>query len=133
MMEAAIRSLLLADSAVTTLVGTRICPLVLPQKPTLPAITYQRISGQTQYTHDGPALARPRVQIDCWASDYDTAKSLAAAAAAVLSGFKGISSGVEIEGVFSAGCREFYEAETRPAPLYRVSSDYFIWLAAPAA
>lgn len=134
MMEAAIRTLLLADATVAGLVADRIYPLVLPQKPTLPAVTYQRISTPIQYAQGGPSLATPRLQIDCWAGDYDSAKALAAAVAAVLSGYKGTTGGLKVLGVFSGGRdSESFEADARPTSLYRNSSDYMVWIAAVAA
>jgi hypothetical protein len=58
-------------------VSTRIYPLNLPQPPTYPAITYQRISNSGQ---DGTStLKQSRWQIDCWASTYVGSQTVAAA------------------------------------------------------
>ena len=49
-------------AGLTSLVVSRIYPLILPQNPTLPAVTYQRIDGIRE---DGIAgshgLAHPRI------------------------------------------------------------------------
>ncbi len=41
----------------------------MPDNPTIPAITYQTLSGDDDETRDGPSgLAMPVVGIDCWAT-----------------------------------------------------------------
>lgn len=68
---------LAADSGVAALVGNRIYPLKLPQKPTYEAITYQRISNTGQ---NGTSTRREsRWQINCWAETHVEATALAAA------------------------------------------------------
>lgn len=71
MIEADVRTYLLADSAVTALIADRVYPLQLPQSAALPAVTYQRVSGTEGITYDGPSgLGRSRLQFDCWATTY---------------------------------------------------------------
>jgi hypothetical protein len=74
--EVGLRLLILADPAVATLLGDRAYPLVLPQAPTLPALTYQRIPGGTRVeSHGGDSgLTQARIQLDCWAETYLAAK-----------------------------------------------------------
>ena len=68
-----------SHAGLSALVGDRIYPLRLPQNPTLPAVVYQRISGQRlqnlDRNTDGPQ--RIRVQLTAWAEDVDTANSVA--------------------------------------------------------
>jgi len=59
------------------LIGTRCYPVKLPQEPTLPALTYQRVSDAPEYSHDPGASYRPRMQITCWAGTYAGAEALA--------------------------------------------------------
>ncbi len=69
-------------TATSALIGTRCYPLRLPQKPTLPAIVYQRISSSPQIgTTDRRGT---RFQFSCWASTYAGAKALAAQVRAAL-------------------------------------------------
>lgn len=79
--EAGLRLLILGDATVATLLGDRAYPVVLPQAPTLPAVTYQRIGGGIRVgSHAGDSgLTQARIQLDCWASSYLAAKELAAA------------------------------------------------------
>jgi hypothetical protein len=69
---------LAADSGVSTLVGTRIYPRRLPQSPSVPAITYQRISSSPQM--GTTALRRSRYQLNCWDLTDDGVQALADAA-----------------------------------------------------
>lgn len=77
-----LRAGLAAATGVTALVSTRIYPVFLPQHPTYPAISYQRISSSGQ---DGTSNRKlSRWQINCWASTYAGAQALAAAVKAAL-------------------------------------------------
>lgn len=74
---ALVKAALSGNSGVTNLVSTRIYPLLLPQHPTLEAISYQRISNSPQQgTTD---LRESRWQINCWAETYAETQVLAAA------------------------------------------------------
>jgi hypothetical protein len=91
--EVALRSILLADAGVAAIVGTRIYRNKLPQNVTYPAIRYQLIStpwGEYR-TVDGAAVdyAKPRFQIDCWATAADGELALADAVFAALEGYHG--------------------------------------------
>lgn len=66
---------LAADAGVSALVGTRIYPRRLPQSPTVPAITYQRISSGPQL--GTTSLRRSRYQLNCWDLTPDGVQALA--------------------------------------------------------
>lgn len=68
-----IRAKLIANPALSALVGARIYPLKLPQNPTYPAITYQRVAGDYQ---GDIGVHSPDFQFDCWASGYTEAENL---------------------------------------------------------
>lgn len=72
-----VRGQLLADGATAALVGTRVYPTYLPQAPTYPAITYQRVSNTGQ--SGSTSLRQTRWQINCWAATYVSVQSLATA------------------------------------------------------
>lgn len=77
----AIRELLQADADVVALVSGRVGPAPLrgPDEPkvTTPAVTYQRL-GSTRLRNmegrSGPTTTT--VQVDCWATDHDTAEDV---------------------------------------------------------
>lgn len=55
----------------------RIYPNQLPQRATLPALVYTRISTLFYQTRDSSSLERPRFQFDCWAESYGAARTVA--------------------------------------------------------
>jgi hypothetical protein len=85
-----IRARLLASGAIAALVGARVYPLRLPQKPTFPAIVLLRVSGiRATHLHGAASLARPRVQVDCWAPTLDQAAALGALCRQQLENYSG--------------------------------------------
>ena len=66
-----------AHVGLTALLSTRVYPAQLPQRPTLPALTYTRISTLFYQTRDSSSLERPRFQFDCWADSYGAARGVA--------------------------------------------------------
>ena len=57
---------------------SRIYPLVLPQKVTYPAVTYQKIAGEFEHSMGGDSgFAYPDYQISCFAKTYKEAKDTA--------------------------------------------------------
>ena len=88
--EEALVSVLKAASAVTNICSTRVYPAVVPQKGTIPALTYQRISGPRIRDLDGPdGMATPRFQINCWSTTYKGAFTLSNAVRGVLDNYSG--------------------------------------------
>jgi len=76
--ETTINTVLTANAAVKRRVNARIYPIVMPQNPVLPAITYQRISA-APVNHLGgySGLLNAHVVINSWATEYGEAKALA--------------------------------------------------------
>lgn len=94
-LEAALYNRLSTYAGLTALVSTRIYPLVLPQDPTLPAVTYQTIGRSMEDVRgSGPRYAETRIQIDCWAATYASAKSVAEQVRAALQDYTGTMGGV---------------------------------------
>lgn len=64
------------STAASASVGTRIYPTILPEHPTYPALTYQRISNTGQ---DGTSNRKEsRWQINCWSVSHFGSHTLAA-------------------------------------------------------
>lgn len=123
------------DSGAAASLRYRLFPVKLPQGETRDSIVYSRISGLGDHHMQGPSgLARPRIQIDCWAQSLDAAVSLANLVKERLDGFKGSmlwgdnspAEAIVVQGIFFDSEREDYDDT---AKLYRVSADYFIWFA----
>ena len=124
-MEAAVRAILIADETVLGLVSSRIYPMKLPQGPTMPAITYSRISGPRIETMAGPSgMAFPRVQVDSWASTYAGVKALADAVRKALDGYRGTIVSIRVGGIIMDGELDLYEPGVEE---YRVTQDYIVW------
>ena len=113
------------DAIVGGLVGDRIYPLKLPQRWTLPAITYQKVSGERAHCLGGPSgRARPRFQIDCWADTYSGVKDLADGVRLCLDGFKGdINTESDVGGIILTGEYDIWEESIE---VFRITMDFII-------
>lgn len=88
--EEALVSELLADATVGGLVSTRVYHLQLPQKPTYPAITYQRISTTQGDIMEGvDTRTQVRIQVDAWGRSVSSVKGIADACRTLLAGKRG--------------------------------------------
>lgn len=75
--------------------GTRIYPAPLPDKATLPAVTYQRISRVPEYTYDGDTGGSDsRWQLDLWGGTKAAVEDLAEQVKFHLTGFRGVMGGI---------------------------------------
>lgn len=125
MIGGALVALLEGDFHVAGLIGDRIYPQVLPQDPTLPAVTYRRISAIRVRSQDGPSgVARPRYQLDAWSRSYAEADAVAAAVRTRLDGYRGDIGGETIQGAFADVDRDLYDEALR---LHGRSADYLVW------
>lgn len=126
----ALRHYIISDSAVSALIGSRFYPTALPQKPKLPAVTYQLISGTRRATmrHDDNLPAK-RIQIDAWSPSADEAYDVAEAIREVFHYYVRGEIGdspdlVMVVGVLLLDERADYEADTM---LHRISRDYLVF------
>lgn len=76
--EEQIKEYLVSDPELSALINGRVHPLILPEKPTLPAVTFRGRAKQNVYTFDGP---RPNydkeLEFSAWSTDYFKAKTVA--------------------------------------------------------
>jgi len=135
--EVALTYKLINTSAISTLIGSRMHPLRLPDTPTFPCITYKEISAPIEGTHDetaANALTHARYQINAWAintatvTGYNGAVALGKAIFTALEGFSGIvtkgSDTFNIQASFRVDKRSDNDAETG---LFYVSQDFVLW------
>lgn len=88
--ETALYTRLTTHEGLKALIGARAYPLRLPQEPTLPAVTYRRISGAHIQELGGPAaLAQALFQVSCWGATYASAAAVATQARLALDGYVG--------------------------------------------
>lgn len=100
-LDDAVYTLLKNDATVAALVGTRIYSMYLPEGESLPAITFQQISGVPNYSCDGAVGQREsRYQITGWGVTAVQARALAAAIDAAVSAYGGTVASVTIQAAF---------------------------------
>ena len=123
MIEFGLMALIAADSRYTAVCSTAPYPVILPAKPSLPALSYQGISGITDATMNGPSnLMELRIQFDCWATEYLQAKQLQTALREILDGFQGaLPDGTWVYNILADTPADLYEPDSR---YYRVTQDY---------
>lgn len=131
-MEEALRAAIIQVAGSPSLIGERVYPVKLPQKPTLPAVTYQVISGPRRYTQDGKAQPTTfRVQVEFWAHTYEAARQLRDVILLALSGerFEGLGSPpCTLQRIFVDNERDVYQAALdRVGPeMFGKSHDLFV-------
>lgn len=101
------------DAGVAALVDDRIYRDTLPQKYTLPAITFQLVSGPPMPDHNAGVNANFRLtyQVDCWAENTDGASAARDAVFAALDNRKGTFAGVNVLGLQYADDRDLHDSE----------------------
>lgn len=135
-----VRARILAISAVTALVGSRVYMTTFPQKPTWPAVRVTDV-GQVEELHlrGTVGVIRGRVQVDVVSGERSGVSARGEArdimalihgdfsggSASGLNGFSGFigSPAIEVDVIEPSDYRERYEAEEIKA--YLVSRDYF--------
>lgn len=139
-----VRTRILAITAVTALVSTRVYSVIFPQKPTWPAVRVQDI-GQIEELHlrGSVGVIRGRVQVDVVSGERSGVSALAEAktvmalihgatqgfasnVATGLAGYSGSigSPAVQVDVIEPVDYRERFEAEEVRA--YLISRDYFV-------
>lgn len=111
---------LLANTDIKALVDSRIYPIILPQNPAYPAMTYEKISGAG---HHNINFAFPRYQLSCFGKTYGAARGLADVVRWEMQRFKGLFGTVAIKQIVLAGEVELYDAA---AAVYYVALDFKI-------
>lgn len=110
---------LCADAGVSAIVSSRVYPLVMPQKTTLPATTYQTTALKPDRNLAGnTGRMTATIRINAWAETYTEAKNLAEALRTALNDYSGAmgSDTIQRSGVESE--TDGWDEETE---LYRVS------------
>lgn len=119
--------------ATGAIIGDRLFPTELPQRPVYPAVVYLIVGGPRDYHQDGPSGLVPfRVQLDAYAETASGVTALRRAIIADLSGFKGLvptSPPTRIYGAFADNERDSAEPdlETAGPRVKRKTLDFIIW------
>lgn len=123
-----LRTYLLADSNIKAQVGGsdgRIYPLILPQHPTLPAITLFEVSARRHHASPNGSLGvcTARIQIDAWAASHLESDALAELIRKRLDNFDGVMGATTVQAIFIENSRQFYESEPEA---HRVMRDFLV-------
>lgn len=111
--EQALTARLEGSTSVTALAGTRVYPVVLPQEPNLPALTYTLISSVREHAHTAdPGTVHARIQVTAWGNTYASASGLSEGVRAATQRWGGTSTGVVVHDVFIENEYAFYDDET---------------------
>jgi len=129
--ETELYNLLKSHPTLQSLVGARVYPLVLPQGTALPAITFQRAGtmlrgriGGPSVLSDRPGLYGVRIQLDCWARNYEGVINLADKVYSVLENYRGPMGRLTVQLTDPVLVIDQYEDDTG---LYRRTVDVIVW------
>ena len=113
-------------AGLAALIAARCYPGILPQNPTLPALTYQLISDpMVKRVFTGVTNMRyPRVQVDCWATTYAGCTALAVQVRAAFQNYAVTSSGLALKFTIVDGDFDNYEPDSL---WFRRSVDLRLW------
>jgi hypothetical protein len=96
--EAFLFQRLTGRTAVSSVVGTRVFPIIAPQGTALPLIVYQRTNVQREQSLTGP-IGRPVItlQLTSYGTSYSSVKQLAREVRLAVDGWTGTTAGVTIQ------------------------------------
>jgi hypothetical protein len=127
--EAAVRNRLVTTTAVTTMVSTRIYPVLAPATAPLPFITWRRAAVQRAQSLSGP-IGVPSVilSLDIFAETYETAREVADVCRKALDGWGGTYENTVVSNVSLDNEADGFAQLTGGdmPPVYTVSQTYGI-------
>lgn len=126
MIENALVSILEDDAGIGAIAGDRIYPVILPQNPTAPCITYARDGTQRDVTFDEGQtdFVGSTFQIDAWGESYSDARTLGAAIQTALQNYSGTVDGIVIQTARITADVDIYEDSVE---LFRYSMAWIIY------
>jgi hypothetical protein len=128
--EEALFSYLSTYAGLAALVGTRIYPILLPQNPTLPAVTYQMISGIDDHCiSEDPDNTEARFQFTAWGTSAASARAVAKQIKKAFKNFTGLmggADGVQIGHALQTGRYDRTDKMPDGTVIYSRIEDYMI-------
>lgn len=96
--EAVLRSALVGSTAVTSLVSSRIYPVIAPASASLPFVTWRRVAIRRQQTLGAPmGMPVTSVEYSIFGTTYEQAREVADAMRVVLDGYGGTANNTEVK------------------------------------
>jgi len=115
---------------ITSLIGTRIYPIKMPDNVVYPAISFQFISGMPRVHTMSNDTGNPygvRLQISCWAETITEARDLQELVRAEFQDYTGtFIGGLTFQRIFTES--EALEIYSESAEVYQVTRDYLLWV-----
>jgi hypothetical protein len=128
--EAVMRNALVTTTVVSSIVSSRIFPLLAPQSAALPFITYRRSGIRRQQTLSGP-MGEPQVSVDfdVYAATYEGARDLADKVRQRLDGYGGTFDNAEVKQVSLENEQDDFVqlAGAEMPPVYSVKLSFDCW------
>lgn len=134
--EAVLRTALVANTAVFSLVGSKVFPVVAPAKDhtgstvALPYVTYRRTGIERRQTLGNP-MGVPRLTLDfqIYGATYDQARELADSMRVVLDGYGGAVDNTVVEQTsLENEVDDFVSlAGVELPPAYQITQTYDVW------
>ena len=128
--ETVLRTALVGTTAVTSLVSTRIYPVLAPASASLPFVTWRRSAVQREQTLGRP-MGMPRVSVEysIYGTTYEEARQVADAMRLVLDGYGGTSNNTEVKQTsLEDESDDFVQlAGADLPPVYQVTQRYDCW------
>lgn len=109
-------------------VTTEVYPVVLPEKHSMPAISYYLNSSRRLYTADGPSTYPADIQLNLWATTYSGVKTLQSAVVDLLNGYSGTFGSHYVDPIAIENEVDVYEDDTG---YFGVSLFFSIWYRSP--
>jgi len=119
-----------AHVGLTALVGARVYPQMLPQSPTLPAVTYERSIAPTEHimAESRSSIEAPNYRLQCWGSTITSAVAVAEQVDQALDAFSGMLGGVGGVNCWITKVNSLDLGDDQPGRQRRIN-DYEIWFA----
>lgn len=128
--EAVLRSALVGSTAVTSIVESRIYPVLAPASSALPLITWRR-SGITRSQTLGAPMGVPQVSVEyqIFAGTYEAARDVADAMRVVLDGYGGTVDNTTVRQTsLENEVDEFVQLQGSDLPaVYQITQTYDVW------
>ena len=128
--EAVLRNVLVTNTVASSLVGTRVYPILAPQSAAMPFITYRRAGIRRQQTLSGPmGVPQVTVELDIYAATYETAREVADRMRVVLDGYGGTVENVVVKQVsLEQESDDFVSlAGSEMPPAFQITMVFDVW------
>ncbi|WP_295991569.1 DUF3168 domain-containing protein [Rugamonas sp.] len=111
----AVRGLLSRSTALTTLIAGRLYQDVMPDNPTYPSVTYQKVDdGNSVGSTSNPGICWAILQVSTWSRTRLEAAAIVLAVSRALDRTRNVTvNGIQVDDCFGLNNADSYDSETR--------------------